>query len=307
MSRLHATRAVPVAFVAVTAILLAFGAGRLIGSFVPALGPQVAVAQAEGEAAAGEAQSWQGPWASAVRVTAEGRELGKLMIGEAEAFTIQTSAGGLSPYERCSIVAMRINDALRAGIAPTAFSSGVVNGMAVVKADDRIIITIDQAQADLAGMTTPQLAAQWAQAIVAAFATASSAPQGEGQQQATAPPAGEGEQQGAQAGGEEQGAPPAETQGEQAAEQAAEWTPPEPYTSKFVPIISVLEGVKLGVARVNGPRSAVAQVQAVAQLETNFKDVLEVDVYIPISTKVPGKSLARVQGVAVTGLVDIKL
>ena len=69
----------------------------------------------------------------------------------------------------------------------------------------------------------------------------------------------------------------------------------------------MLEGVKLGVARVNGPTSQVHLAQAVAQLETHWKDFLEIDVYIPISTKVPGKTIDRVKGVGVTGLGDIEI
>ena len=47
-------------------------------------------------------------------------------------------------------------------------------------------------------------------------------------------------------------------------------------------------------------------VQAVAQLETNWKDHLDIDVFIPVSTKVPGKTIDRVKGCGVTGLGDFK-
>ena len=63
----------------------------------------------------------------------------------------------------------------------------------------------------------------------------------------------------------------------------------------------------MGVARVNGPRSKVKLVQAVAQIETHFKDFVEIDVYLPISTNVPGEKLDIVKGAAVTGLGDIEL
>ena len=49
------------------------------------------------------------------------------------------------------------------------------------------------------------------------------------------------------------------------------------------------------------------QVQAVAQLETSYKDMLDVEVYIPISTKVPGQTLSRIQGVGVTGVGDLRI
>jgi len=277
------------------AAALAFGAGRLVGSLAPNLGPASASAQETSEEpTAQEPAPWEGPWAEAVKITVEDQEFGRLEIGGVEVLTVQTSAGGLSAYERCGIVAMRINDALRDGFPPIAFTSDVINGMAVVNVEDRIIITVDDAQAGIMGMTTPQVAAQWAQAIVAAFATPPPTTDEPGGEEAEAV----GEEETG-----EQAAPPAEEEpvGE------AEWTPPEPYDDKFVPVLSALEGIKLGVARVNGPKSELSKVQAVVQLETHFKELLEIDVYVPISTKVPGKTLARVQGVAVTGLVDIKL
>jgi hypothetical protein len=69
--------------------------------------------------------------------------------------------------------------------------------------------------------------------------------------------------------------------------------------NKIVPILSVGEGIQVGVAQVRGPASRVKKVQAVAELDTHFKDVLQIEIYVPISTKVPGKKLARVQGVGV--------
>jgi hypothetical protein len=46
----------------------------------------------------------------------------------------------------------------------------------------------------------------------------------------------------------------------------------------------------------------VDKVKAVALLETHFKNTLEIEIYVPISTSVPGKTLARVQGVGVVGV-----
>lgn len=88
---------------------------------------------------------------------------------------------------------------------------------------------------------------------------------------------------------------------------AEEWRPSEPYDDRYVPILSLLEGTRLGVARINGPRSRVRLTQAVAQFSINFGNFLEIDIYVPISTREPGRSLSRVQGVGVTGLGDIRL
>ena len=85
------------------------------------------------------------------------------------------------------------------------------------------------------------------------------------------------------------------------------WHAAEPYDDKYVPVVSLLEGTRLGVARVNGPRSRLALTQAVAQFSIRFMDFFDIDIYIPISTRAPGQRLARVPGVGVTGLGDIRL
>jgi len=90
-------------------------------------------------------------------------------------------------------------------------------------------------------------------------------------------------------------------------EEAVPWQPDEPYEDKIVPIVSFGKGKQIGAARVNGPATAVGQTQAVVQIEARMLKWFEVQVYVPISTKVPGKTITRVQGVAVTGLGDLRL
>ncbi len=85
------------------------------------------------------------------------------------------------------------------------------------------------------------------------------------------------------------------------------WQPVEPYEDKIVPIVSLGSGKRIGGARVNGPESAVRQVQAVVQIEARMLQYFQVQVYVPISTQVPGKTLDRVQGVAVTAVGDLRL
>ena len=66
-------------------------------------------------------------------------------------------------------------------------------------------------------------------------------------------------------------------------------------------------GIRVGMARVAGPRSKVGQVQAVAQIESRLSEFGDVEIYVPISTQVPGKSLDRVNECAVVGLADLKI
>ncbi|MEP0765034.1 MAG: hypothetical protein HRF45_00625 [Fimbriimonadia bacterium] len=79
-------------------------------------------------------------------------------------------------------------------------------------------------------------------------------------------------------------------------------------TTKVVPILSVGDGGYLGAAQVMGPKTNVDKVQALAQLEGRFMgNAVRLRALIPVSTKTPGKNLAKVDGVAVSAIVDFKL
>lgn len=73
---------------------------------------------------------------------------------------------------------------------------------------------------------------------------------------------------------------------------------------KNVPIITMGSNLNVGIAQVEGPRSAVNSVKVVAQLETDYKDVARLRILVPISTKKVVKNIKRVPGVAVVGLAD---
>jgi len=89
-----------------------------------------------------------------------------------------------------------------------------------------------------------------------------------------------------------------------------DWAPEEAYRDKWVPILSILSGTRIGAARANGPVSRVDLVQGIGQLELNMKVLgspIEINLLVPISTKVPGRTIDRVKGVGITGLADYKL
>jgi hypothetical protein len=220
-----------------------------------------------------------GPAASfnAVPVTVAGREAGTLRYGTQELLVIVMPGGGMSGYERAVIVANRINDQVRAGVPGSEINCNPRNNQMVVTGRNGVsLLTINPDDARQAGQTIDQLATDWTSRIRMALG-------------APALP-------GATGTGGQPGNPTAQG-----------WQPNEPYNDRFVPILSVLQGVRIGIARVNGPQSAVGMVQAVAQLETKFENFLEIDVYVPVSTREPGKSLARVQSVGITGLGDLRL
>lgn len=195
---------------------------------------------------------------------------GILLVNGKQVLTISAASSGLSGYERTRIVADRLKKAVAEGALPQDVRVGDAYGIPVVQIGEALLVTVDQEDARRAVKTPEAVAQEWAGRLANSIADFY-----------------------ASVG--------------RADYPAEQWQPTEPYEDKWVPIVSILEGVKLGVARVNGPASQVRLVQAVAQLETHWKDFLEIDVYIPISTKVPGKTIDRIKGVGVTGLGDIEI
>jgi hypothetical protein len=104
---------------------------------------------------------------------------------------------------------------------------------------------------------------------------------------------------------EEAAAPPDAGNAEKAKaeeEEWPEWTDPK---EKIVPIISIgTPGVRLGAAQVTGPAERVEKVKSVVQLDARFKKAVQLYIYLP-SSELAG--LNRVQGVAVTALLEYKL
>ncbi len=248
-----------------------------------------------GAAAYAENATYSGPAATAEQVTLDGEEQGIVVLGANQPLHVQTSLGGLSGYQRALQVADRLNSCLADGLQGEQVQTQQVDGAWVVAGGATSLITVNQEEADRWGLTAAELAEIWAVNLQITVDAAWETPAGEQpaeEQPAEQPPA------------EEQ---PAEQPAEQAEEQSGEWQPPEPYQDKIVPLLSIGEGKRIGIARINGPSSAVAQVQAVAQLETSYKNTLDVEVYIPISTKVPGQTLSRIQGVGVTGVGDLRI
>lgn len=84
--------------------------------------------------------------------------------------------------------------------------------------------------------------------------------------------------------------------------------PDKNFATKVVPIISVGRGTYVGAVQVMGKPELVKKVQAVAQLEGDFMGrEVRVRALVPISTKNPGRKLDRVEGVGISGIIDIRL
>ncbi len=264
------------------AVAAAFGLGAALRHALPV---GVSVVHADETTAA----AYDGPWAMAERQIVGNEERGAIRVGDQAVLEIQTSAGGLTGYERSLIVAKRLNDALVAGVKADEIHAGSASGMSVLQAGNTVLITVNAQEAERQLTTVSGLAATWAQALGRALGGTPS-PHDSPAPITPAPTT-----------------PTADNDEVEPTPVEGNWTPPEPYKDKIVPILSVLEGVKIGAARVNGPTSKVDQVQAVAQLETDYEKLLRISVYVPISTAVPGSKLARVQGVGVTALADLRI
>ncbi len=288
------------------AVILVAGAVAFYGGTVARgyLGADAVAAAAELEPA-GETEAE--PQVVARRVWVGEEEQGVLEVAGEAVLQVQTTSGGLTAYERAMIMAKRINDELAAGAEPGEVAAEQIEEQWVVMMAQMPLVVVNDTEAGAVGRTPDQLAKHWASNIT--YALLGLPPSEE-----TQPPPEEPVELAEAEEGEDLLLPPeeepeqepTEEPGEEAEPSEAGWQSPEPYKNKIVPIVSILEGIRIGVARVNGPQSAVKQVKAVAQLETHYRDLVEIDVYVPISTKLPGQTLARVQGVGVTGLGDYR-
>jgi hypothetical protein len=248
---------------------LAWGAA-VLAALACGLGPCVALAEETAPAAV----AYQGPWAVADRRVVGQEERGLIRLGDQQVLEIETSAGGQSGYLRSVIVATRLNEARKAGARPDQVHAVQKGALSVVQSGATELITVTLLEAARQHLTPAALAANWAAALARAL--------GPGPFPAPETPRAAG------------GVVPTPTEGD--------WTPPETYLDKYVPVVSLPDRVKLGIARVNGPASQVNRTQVVARLVTVFNHALTINLYVPLATPVPGAKLVRVPGVGVTGV-----
>jgi hypothetical protein len=79
-------------------------------------------------------------------------------------------------------------------------------------------------------------------------------------------------------------------------------------TTKTVPILSVGRGQgAIGAAQVMGRKDQVDKVKAVAQIEGEFLGEFRIRAMIPVESKDVVKDIRRVEGVGVSGILDLKL
>lgn len=204
-------------------------------------------------------------------VTAERRtdsrgEYGVVIIGDRTAIEIRTWSGGYSPYDRARQVADRMKAAFLRGLRPDDVQARMISGEWVVAAGDTVLITANRQEAERRSMSAQRLAEAWAYALSQALYGQCQMPDGSG----------------------------------------GPWQPGERYDKKIVPVLSILDGVRLGAAQVQGPISGVDRTKAVGQAEMRFRNLLHINVYVPLEAE-SLSNVKRVQGVGVTGLADLRV
>jgi len=204
-------------------------------------------------------------------VTVSGLDGGRVTVDGKEVAVLAVQSGDNNGYERAVVVANRINREIRDGLKAREVTVHTTRGAYVINGRGTALVTVTVDDARVMQEGGQALAERWAGNLREAL------------------------------GGPREAADGGEAQ------QGGAWVPSERYEDRIVPILSLLQGTRVGVARVNGPSSRVDRVQAVVQFGIDFGHFLQIDIYVPVSTKTPGKTLDRVQGVGVTGLGDIRL
>lgn len=79
--------------------------------------------------------------------------------------------------------------------------------------------------------------------------------------------------------------------------------------TKVVPILSagINSRKAIGAAQVLGPKSLVDKVKAVAQLDQDLFGEIKIRAMVPVSSDKDLSNLKRVEGVGISGIVDLRL
>jgi hypothetical protein len=76
---------------------------------------------------------------------------------------------------------------------------------------------------------------------------------------------------------------------------------------KIVPIITFGSSINIGAAQVQGAEDDVNRCKAVAQLETDYKDVARIKILVPVQSENVIKHIDRVPGVSVSAIADVAI
>jgi hypothetical protein len=194
-----------------------------------------------------------------------GLRVGQVLVGNTVALRLYDTVAGISPGDRASIVATRLQDQLRLGYGWQDVKTGTQDGEAVLLMGDNVLVTADRQYAASQGVTPGRLVGNWRDALQSTL----------------------------------RGAGVVASRVADGSESWPAWTNPK---TKIVPVLAAgTPGVSLGAAQVTGPSDRVDNVKAVLQLSLEFQKTARVYVYVP-SSSITG--LSRVQGTAVSALLQ---
>jgi hypothetical protein len=205
--------------------------------------------------------------ARAHRATADGKDVGEVLLDDKVVIRFNVDAGDQSPAQRAEAVANRLNNALQNDAGWQQFTVQATNGGNGVYAGNKLIAMATRDDAQAAGTNTRDLAFDWRDNIITTLG-------------------GKVPSRGGQEGDYDS------------------W---EGAKQKWVPILDVTNnGIRVGAAQVAGPAEKVEQVKAVALLGLNFKGTARIKVYVPIDD-LSVSNFNRVQGVSVWAIGDLKI
>lgn len=215
-----------------------------------------------------------------------GRPTGEVLMDSAVVIVLRTEAGGYTPLRRAEIVADRLDTALRAGLTAADLRTRPVADGTGLYADSRLIVCAYGPEAEAAAASGHRaLAETWLGNIVQALGGEAPTPAEAASPSPTPAPT-----------------PSPGTSGR--TDYYPNWSVDE---RKVVPIISVgTPGIRVGAAWVAGPKVQVDKVEAVGQLDLDFKGLAHIRAFVP-TTSLNVVKLDRVQGVSVWALADVRL
>jgi hypothetical protein len=216
------------------------------------------------------------------------REVGEVRVHDVLVMRFRESESGRSGPSLATDVARRLNDLQeRKALRPSELRVRPAGDVALLLADEEVIVVVDAAQARANGVSTADLARTWRNNLLRALEPAGLVqPVSRRAEDAT------DERSGATA---------------RRLDRDASYRPTEESRSKIVPILTVGSSLRVGVAQVTGPISRVDDVKAVARLDTDYKDRVRIGILIPVATENVVSNIRRVPQVSVSAVGDLKL
>lgn len=219
--------------------------------------------------------------------TLAGQEIGEVLINNQVVMRLH-AFGNYTPGQRADTVAARWQSLWQPGFTANDVTVGTQANDVVLLLGNQLLLTVEPVDALANHSTTRELATEWQAALRAALGGATPATRSAVPTKPANGPTVAGVAD-----------PPDQR------DRRGEWPAWTEASTKVVPILSAgTPGLQLGFAQVTGPRGRVDRVRSVFELDAEFQRIARVKIFIPSESLT---SLGRVQGVAVTGLLQYQV